>query len=173
MERLGELMERLEGVRFKSYKDTKGLVTVGYGFNMDANRAKQIWDNLDIMEDFDDVYNRDEEISHFTATILLEYFWAKCEKTATNRCRMLDIDYSSLPEWHKFILADIVYNTGSLSNWHRVITETDPERVLLEARRRPHDIMDSRIAKIGYFFGLLASIEEAIKIGLTGTRYIK
>ena len=173
MERLGELMERLEGVRFKSYKDTKGLVTVGYGFNMDANRAMQIWVNLDIMEDFDDVYSGDEELSHFSSIVLLEYFWEKCIQSASKRCKKLNVDYANLPEWHRFVLADIVYNTGSLSKWYRVIIETEPEKVLMEARRRPHEVMDSRVAKIGYFFGLLGSVDEAISLGLDGTRYVK
>ena len=76
-------------------------------------------------------------------------------------------------DYKKFILADIVYNTGSIKKWKKVLIKEDPNDVLFEARRNPKQIMDSRVAKIGYHFGLLKNIEEAHSIGLEFAKYLK
>jgi len=71
------------------------------------------------------------------------------------------------------ILKDIVYNTGSLRKWRRVLLNTEPDDVLYEARRNPKELMDSRVAKIGHYYGLVDSVEHAKEIGLEYTKYIK
>jgi len=167
-----ELMKRLEGLEFKAYDCTAGKRTVGLGFNMDALGARSIWQRLNIPESFNRIYNQQEKIEESTAIILFEDFWARCKKKASIRCAELDLDYESMPEYKKFILADIVYNTGSISNWTKVITNTEPRDVLYEARRNPKPIMDSRVAKIGNYFGIISSVEEANQMGLVYAKYI-
>ena len=167
-----ELMERLEGLELKAYDCTAGKRTVGLGFNMDASGARSIWERLNISEDFDKVHSRQEEIKESTATVLFEDFWVRCKARASRRCTQLGLDYESMPEYKRFILADIVYNTGSISNWTKVITNTEPRDVLYEARRNPKPIMDSRVAKIGYYFDIIGSVEEAKQLGLVYTRFI-
>jgi hypothetical protein len=178
-----ELLEKLEGFEAFSYKDkhdnTPGNpddnVTVGYGFNMDGHGARDVWSRLDIEEDFDGVRDDNHELSRESAAKLLEDFWENCEDAAKLRCDEVSIRYGALPEWHRFILADIVYNTGSISNWYKVIVMKNPEAVLYESRRKDADgghTLDSRIAKIGYAFGLIESLEDAHRIGLTEAKYI-
>ena len=167
-----ELMKRLEGLELKAYDCTAGKRTVGLGFNMDALGARSIWQRLNIPESFNRVYNQQEKIKESTAITLFEDFWARCKKRASIRCAELGLDYESMPEYKKFILADIVYNTGSISNWTKVITNTEPRDVLYEARRNPKPIMDSRVAKIGYYFDIISSVEEAKQLGLVYARFI-
>jgi len=166
-----ELMDILEGHETTSYLCTAKKITIGYGFNMDSSVARNIWIRLNISEDFDNVYNKKEEITQSTASILFNDFWIRCEDKAKDRCDELKISYKELPQYHKFILCDIVYNTGSCKNWKKVFLETEPKKVLLEARRKQHEL-DSRIAKIGKYFNIIDTIDEAIEIGLTETRYI-
>jgi hypothetical protein len=61
-----ELAQRIvqhEGYETKAYKDTKGKVTIGIGFNLDANKsmAKQYFKSQGI--DFDDVYEGKVELT--------------------------------------------------------------------------------------------------------------
>ena len=169
------LIDRLEDCRLESYLCSENKRTVGYGFNMDAAGAKKRWIKLNIMEDFDDVYDEYEKITHFSATVLFEHFWDYCERQAIKRCVELSVSYDALPEWHKFILVDIVYNTGSLSNWYKVVKLKEPTKVLFEARRKDDDgghSLDSRVAKIGYYFGIIKDLEDAHKLGLDEAKYL-
>jgi hypothetical protein len=170
-----KLMDILEGYKSSSYLCTAGKVTVGYGFNMDSKGAKDRWNELNIMENFDDVYNGDEEITHFSASVLFEHYWKYCERKAMKRCIELEVGYMALPQYHKFILSDIVYNTGSLDKWYKVVRNKEPRSVLLEARRKDEDgghSLDSRVAKIGYYFGIVSDLEDAINLGLDEARYV-
>lgn len=166
------LMKKLEGLEEVAYKDSLGYVTVGIGFNMDAAGARGLWEELGVQEDFDKVYKKEEKISIESAKLLFDVIWAKCVEAAVNRAEQLGIDYESLPEYHKFVLADIVYNTGSVSKWSKVFTNTEPKKVIFEARRNPKQLMDSRVAKIAYAFGIVGSLEEAKSIGLEYAKYI-
>jgi len=169
------IMDRLEDCATISYKCSEGKVTIGYGNNMDSKGARDRWLNLDIMEDFDDVYDGLEKLTHFSATILFEHYWDYCITKVIHRCAELDVYYGSLPEWHKFILADIVYNTGSISKWSKVLRYKEPRKVLFEARRKDDDgghSLDSRVAKIGYFYGIISDLEDAHSLGLDEAKYI-
>lgn len=166
-----KLMCILEGYKTEVYKCTEGYNTIGFGFNMDQENAERVWRDLGCNESFVEVRNGLESISYTTAKILLEDFWYNCEIKASDRCNQLGVEYDKLPEWHRFILCDIVYNTGSISGWTKVVTATEPKEVLVQARRRQRDL-DSRIAKIGYYYKLIDSLDEAHKIGLTEARYL-
>jgi len=165
-----KLLERLEGFRESVYMDTSGCKTVGIGFNMDAPGARDAWSRAGIMEDFDDVYYGNEMITHFSACELVDVFWTKCEKMAKDRCEELDVEWDRLPDWHKFVLADIVFNVGNISGWTKVVVETEPKKVLFEARRKQHEI-DSRVCKIGKFFEIVEDVEGCVELGLTEAKY--
>ena len=167
-----ELIGRLEGLRLLAYDDSLGFRTVGYGFNMEASGAKEEWEKLGIQLDFDAVFNKRAMITDTAARVLFRQIWAHCIDKAKKRASELDVDYDKLPEWHQFILTDIAYNTGSVSKWSKVFTNTKPDDVLLEARRNPKKLMDNRVAKIGHYFGLVKSVEEAKAKGLVYTKYI-
>jgi len=169
---LMELMIKLEGLKLEAYDCTAGKRTVGIGFNMEAQGARKVWSKLKIQEDFDDVFYKRVQISKETASKLFSKAWAWCEKNASERARELNLDYDSMPEYKRFILGDIVYNTGSIKKWRKVLINETPESVLLEARRNPKEIMDSRVAKIGYHYGIVKDLEDAKQLGLVHAKYI-
>lgn len=167
-----ELMKKLEGSRSIAYDCTSNKRTIGIGFNMESAGARKVWSKLGIPEDFDAVFNKEQKLSDESANKLFEKTWKWCIKKAQERCDKLNVSYNALPIWHKFILADIVYNTGSIYKWTQVVVKTEPKDVLLEARRQPHEIMDSRVAKIAKNYGFISTVEDAKDIGLEYTKYI-
>lgn len=175
-----ELIEKLEGFRAKAYKDTKNITTVGFGFNMQTLISRDIWESLEIEESFYDVYWGKAELSRDSAFSLFLDIWLSSEKAAIARARVLGLDFHSFPDWKKFILTDIAYNTGSVSGWTNVFKADEPHEVLFEARRKQHSI-DSRVAKIGYHFNLIEDfdgdgdidIDDARFIGLSKAKYLK
>ena len=168
-----DLMKILEGCAYRAYRCTSGFVTVGVGFNMDSSGAKKIWNTLDVTEDFDKVYTGDMDVSEGSALKLFEYIWSTCEMRVRARCKELKLNYDVMPVYKKFVLKDIVYNTGSISNWYKVLVYVDPRDVIFEARRKPKTIMDSRVAKIAYQYGICKDLEDCIALGLEYTKYIK
>jgi len=167
-----DLMVKLEGLKLVAYDCTAGKRTVGIGFNMEASGARKVWNKLKIAEDFDDVFYKKAQISEASASKLFHKAWGWCEKKASERAKELNLEYNSMPDYKRFILADIVYNTGSIKKWRKVLINKTPESVLLEARRNPKELMDSRVAKIGYYFGLIKDLEEARHLGLEHAKYI-
>lgn len=167
-----DLMKKLEGLELQAYDCTAGKRTVGIGFNMEQEGARNVWEKLHIKEDFDLVFNKTTLISEDSANMLFRDFWATCEAKASKRAEELNLRYSSMPDYKRFILADIVYNTGSISKWRKVLMNKTPESVLFEARRNPKEIMDSRVSKIGYHFGIIKDLEEAHKLGLEHAKYL-
>ena len=167
-----EIMIILEGMETTAYDCTAGYRTVGIGFNMESGDAQDIWTRLGIEEDFTAIYDKEAELSEESAHILFNDFWPKCEASARRRAEQVGVDYDSLPEWHQFILADIVYNIGNCNGWTAVFKATEPEAVLMEARRRPKEVMDSRVAKIGHYFGFIDDVDHAKSIGLEFTKYV-
>ena len=168
------ILVKLEGKKSTVYVDSLGYRTVGIGFNMDALHAEVIWDRLDIKEDFRLIYNGLEELSDESIEKLLYYQFQNSYYKAAKRAFKLDVDFFLLPEWHQFILADIHFNTGSVKKWYKVFKYRDPKDVIYEARRKPYNLMDSRVAKIAYHFGLLKTIDEAISVyRLRHAKYLK
>ena len=164
-------MEKLEGFKARSYLDTAELRTVGFGFNMDSLFSKKTWDELEIPEDFSRVYDESQLISRDSAYALFYDIWKDAENSAIQRASVLGLNFKTFPDWKKFILKDIVYNTGSANSWTKVFTEVDSDKVLFEARRK-QTIVDGRVAKIGYHYGLLKDLDDAHRIGLIGAKYI-
>ena len=166
-----ELIKILEGYEKKVYEDTEGLRTIGYGFNMDDSIAKRIWNELDIEEGFEDIYEGKIEISDKSAEKLLESYWDNAARLARKRARELNVAWYALPEWHQFILTDIAYNTGSVSSWKKVFEKIDATDVVYEARRIPKQVMDNRVCKIAKWFGIYDTVEDCIEGGLEYARY--
>ena len=164
-------MKLLEGYKLEVYTCTSGFKTIGIGTNLERSGIEDTWKKLGLIEDLEAVLNG-ELISETTAKLLFNADWEWCIKKADERASKLGLSYKSMPEWHRFILADIVYNTGSINKWSKVLKNTTPKDVLIEARRTPHKLMDTRVCKIGYYYKLISSIEHARKIGLTYSKYL-
>lgn len=174
-----QLMIILEGFKDKVYFDSEDNKTIGIGFNMDMIGANTIWNQILTKRDFIEVYNGREKINLKEATLLFNFFWNKSTQQVEDRIDKLNLNknkeilnFQDMPEYKKFILVDIAYNTGSVKQWTKVFYATKYRRVLLEARRKQR-YLDSRIAKIGRFFNLIHSIEEAKAMGLSQTQYIE
>ena len=60
----------LEGFKSKAYRDSRGLYTIGYGFNLEQSGAKQIMAKFGL--DYDAYYNR-KEMDQATAEKLFNY----------------------------------------------------------------------------------------------------
>lgn len=166
------LIKSLEGFRSRAYTDTTRHVTVGYGFNMDQLSAHSTWTLLGIPVLFEEVYDGRTELPEKYARLLYEYYWDMSVVRAKERSHDLGYFYEQFNDFKRFILADIQYNTGSIENWTRVFDESSDLSVLFEARRKQENI-DSRIAKIGYYFGVIDSLDDAHSAGLSGAKYIK
>ena len=70
-----DLRKRLsedEGRKNKVYKDTKGINTVGVGFNMEDSTARTAWKSKQIAEDFDEVLTGSAELSDESIDKLLD-----------------------------------------------------------------------------------------------------
>lgn len=169
-----ELMKVLEGYKYKAYLCTAGKVSVGVGFNMEQVDAEILWKELGIEEDFEAVYQGVQAISDETCYKLFKHFWDNiCEIAVRTRCIELNLNYDAMPEYKKFTLKDIVYNTGSIKNWYKVLVNIDPRKVMFEARRRPYELMDSRVAKICYAYGICKDLDDCIAMGLEYAKYLK
>ena len=170
-----ELMVRLEGIKLKAYDCPKNIRTVGVGTSLEKPNIRDIWKELEIKEDFDKVFNKEIKISMETAKKLFEYDWNDARQKVIHRIEELKLPFKlgDMPFWKQFILIDIAYNTGSVKKWKKVFLRTNPKDVLYEARRHPYELMDSRVAKIGYYFGIIDTLEEARELGLEYAKYIK
>lgn len=167
------ILKIVEDNRTIAYDCSRGYRTVGLGFNMDNPKSKEIWNKLSIKEDFNSIYNKQEELSKESSIKLFKHIWNWCEKATRRRCNDLNINFDDLREFHKYILLDIAYNTGSLRSWKQVFIKDNPNDILFEARRNPKEMMDSRVAKIGYQFGIVNSIKDCKDIGIIYAKYLK
>jgi hypothetical protein len=167
-----KLMTVLEGNKSIAYDCPAGFRSVGVGFNMEQVGARKVWDKLQIKEDFDKVFNKEQSLSDESSQMLFDKVWKWCDKVAKKRCNDLGVSYEALPQYHKFIVQDIAYNTGSVKDWRKVFLNKTPESVLYEARRNPKELMDNRVSKIGFYFGIIKNIDDAKKVGLEFAKYL-
>jgi GH24 family phage-related lysozyme (muramidase) len=168
-----ELMKVLEGYKTKAYKCPAGYTTISVGFNMERAGARQVWDELIGMEvDFDEAFAGNVELNELQALKLFKHDWDNCESAVRRRCMELKLNYDAFPDYKKFTLKDIVYNVGSIRKWYKVLVNTDPRKVMYEARRNPKELMDSRVCKICYQFGICKDLEDCKKLGLEYAKYV-
>lgn len=173
---IAELMMKLEGFRSLCYKDHLGNNTIGIGFNMDSKGSKEIWEKL-IDPDFDKAYKGEIQIGLEDGIALLAPFWDNADYQVKQRIKELQnkglvvMELNDMTAFKRFILKDIVFNTGNIQEWTKVLTETEDKKVMIEARRTQREL-DSRIAKIAAAFDVIESVEEAVECGLTEAKYI-
>lgn len=165
-------MVKLEGKHNTSYRDHLGNTTIGVGFNMDDPGAMLVWVEVGVEELFGEVYRGETELSEESIMKLFKWSWELAKSNARFRCGQLGVSWYDASAFEKFLWADIAFNTGSCSGWTKVFKQKSDRKTLLEARRRQREL-DSRVAKIGYHFGVIGSLDEAIELGLTEARYIK
>lgn len=101
------LITKHEGVRYKMYKDSLGIPTIGVGFNLTRPDAKDIITNL-IKKDYNLVLQGKLALTPMEVDILLQKDLDECEKGL----RKIFSDYDKLPEKAKAVLMDLRFNLG-------------------------------------------------------------
>ena len=115
-----------EGFRSKAYRDTKGLLTIGYGFNLQQSGAKQIMAKFGL--DYNSYVNG-KEMDRATAEKLFNYHYN--EKVAYVNKNFPGLRYSSERE----VLIDMSFNLGSLSGFNKLqqaARNNDPKGMAIE-----------------------------------------
>lgn len=104
-----EMLQQDEGMRYRAYKDTKGNITVGIGFNLDNPGAKAIWLHADIPESFNSIYTQETYLSTNSVVKLLN--------TCIDSCRLdledvLHRDVTDYPDYVQLALINLMFNMG-------------------------------------------------------------
>ncbi|XP_046846446.1 uncharacterized protein LOC124440156 [Xenia sp. Carnegie-2017] len=71
-ERMKEVIEKFEGNFPKVYEDTRGIKTIGVGFNLEQSDARELFQNALPMVDFDDVVSGRTSLTNDQVSKLFE-----------------------------------------------------------------------------------------------------
>ena len=107
--RLFEFIRESEGERLDAYKDHKGNVTVGVGFNMDADGARERFEQALPTVDFDAVYNGDTDLLPSQSRVLFDTTIGEYEKVVDNK--LGDVP---MREHERMALVSLASNSPSL-----------------------------------------------------------
>lgn len=101
----------------KVYLDSKGIATVGVGFNLEKDGAKEAIENLGL--DYDKVLSGNQSLSEEQINNLLQHD----VDTAIADAQKIFSNFDSLPEDKQLVLVDMSYNLGfdRLSGFHEMI----------------------------------------------------
>lgn len=118
-----DMIKRHEGFEPYAYDDTRGIRTIGYGFNLERADARQKIESLGL--DYDSVYRGDTGITENQAESLFEDAYREAVVTANSFAP----NFSSLPETAQNILVDMSYNLGpkihSFEKMQEAIADSD------------------------------------------------
>ena len=124
--KIEELLIKHEGLKLKPYKDTKGILTIGVGRNLENNGIEQ-----------------DE------ALFMLKNDIKRCK----NELREIFINFDELPENVKLVLIDMIFNLGKTrflkfkhmieavknKDWENMIKEMKDSKWCRELKNRCND----------------------------------
>lgn len=100
-EELKEMLRLHEGLRLNLYKDSVGVKTIGYGFNMERNDAENIMLSVGAIRPYTSITKEQaEQILDITA------------QEAIVKVSNVFFDFDSLPRNAKLVLADMMFNLG-------------------------------------------------------------
>jgi len=125
-----------EGYEPRVYKDTKGKKTVGIGFNMEQNGAREFWKKAGISENFDRVASGKQELSEASAQKLFQFKHERAAKIAPT----LVSNFSKLGENQQAALESMVYQLGpkgtkDFKNTLSALSRNNPEAVMYGVMR--------------------------------------
>jgi len=108
---------RWEGVRAACYKDTKGIATIGVGFNLECQGAEDCITNLGL--DYNQVLTGSCDLTSNQIDQLLE----NSIQTAIATARSLVPNFDSLPDNQQLVITDLAYNMGAnvLAQFHNTL----------------------------------------------------
>ncbi len=97
-----------EGFRPTAYKDSVGVTTIGYGFNLEQPNASDIIKRVKIPETYEGLRSGREQLSEASARKLFDYKHRKSESAAA----ALVPNYSQLGENQRAALTSMAYHMG-------------------------------------------------------------
>lgn len=116
MDFTSELIQRHEGLRLHVYDDTKGLQTVGYGFNLDSSGAPSICAQLGL--DYAGLKSGAVSLTQEQADAIFAYQLGMVQSQAA---RILP-NYAAMPEKVKAVVCDLLFmGEGSFLTFHKAI----------------------------------------------------
>jgi len=111
------LIRNHEGCEYTVYKDTKGLLTIGIGFNLEAPGAQAICQNLGI--DYAGICSgavalTDDQVNAIFGIQL---------NTAVQQAQQIVTGFDALPDPVQAVVVDMVFNMGAVgfSEFHQTI----------------------------------------------------
>ena len=101
-----EFIEDHEGIRYRTYKDSRGKKTIGVGFNLQSPGAKKMIDSIGV--NYAKVKNGSLKLNQDQIEILFE---KKTEEALSGARRNID-NFDSLPKDIQLVVVDMIYNLG-------------------------------------------------------------
>jgi len=100
------LIQQHEGIHSTAYKDSKGIWTVGIGFNLERPDARAIFKQLNL--DYDKVFKQQVSL---TPEQIVALFTVSL-KIATQDAKKFMPGFDTLPKNVKMVLVDLSFNLG-------------------------------------------------------------
>ena len=115
MDRMKEQLILHEGYRTHTYRDSKGIPTVGVGFNLSRKDARYLL--TEAGADYDSVLAGNNELTDDQIQFLLEYNI----KEAVQGAKALVANFDELSGVRKRVIVDMVFNLGfrGFAKFHR------------------------------------------------------
>lgn len=109
-------IEPFEGRRHRAYRDSRGYLTIGVGFNLDRAGAAADINRLLPGVSYRALRRRDMTLTDAQIDVLLRHDAQRAIDTAR---RQVD-GFDALPNDAQMIVIDMTFNTGSLHKWRRL-----------------------------------------------------
>lgn len=108
-------IEPFEGRRHRAYRDSRGHMTVGVGFNLDRAGAVDDLDKLLPKVNYYALRRGDTSLTDAQIDVLLRHDAQRAINTAQRQVKSFD----TLPVQAQLIVIDMTFNTGSLHKWRK------------------------------------------------------
>jgi lysozyme len=111
-----DLLKRHEGLRLKAYKDTKGLLTIGYGFNLKASGTPAICTQLGL--DYQGLCAGTVSLTQEEAGAVFQYQLAAVLVQAAG----IFPNWRTMPEQIQAVICDLLFmGIGTFLTFHQTI----------------------------------------------------
>lgn len=111
-----DLLQRHEGLRLKVYDDTKGLQTIGYGFNLNAAGAPSICTQLGL--DYAGLKSGAVSLTQDQADAVFQYQLGIVQSQAAR----IFPNYGAMPEKVQAVVCDLLFmGEGTFLTFHQTI----------------------------------------------------
>lgn len=115
LDRAAGFIEPFEGRRHRAYRDSRGHLTVGVGFNLDRAGAAEDLKRLLPGVGYRALRRGDVALTDAQIDVLLRHDARRAIDTA----RRQFTEFDNLPVDAQLIVTDMTFNTGSLHKWRR------------------------------------------------------